>query len=610
MTSISKIELLAPAKNLETGIEAINHGADAVYIGASKFSARAAAGNSIDDIRQLCEYAHLFHAKVYIALNTILYDSELQHAEELIWDLYRVGADALIIQDMGILNLHLPPIALHASTQTDNRRLEKVQFLEKAGFSQIVLARELSLSEIQTIASQTTAAIEVFVHGALCTSFSGQCYISQSLSNRSANRGECAQYCRLPYTLLDGKGKILQSDKYWLSLKDLNQSENLEKLLDAGVRSLKIEGRLKDLSYIKNTTAYYRQKLDAIFQRRPEYQAASSGITSHFFVPNLEKSFNRGFSESFLFGRKNDLAALDTPKSTGESIGTVQDVIGNSFTVSSKKNIHNGDGLCFFANHQLTGFRVNKVENGQIYPVKMPRMDKGTFLFRNYDHEFEKNVSKKSAERKIPIEWILEENAFGFSLTAIDSDGFTATTTQVHPKEPATKDPSANIQTQLEKLGNTPFQMAKWTNHLTQSWFIPSSVLSEMRRKTIESLNRVRRIARWQALQVVQPTTHPFSETEWSYLGNVANEKAREFYRQHGLTSIAPAFEIEPPENAVLMFTKHCIKYQLGGCPKNKNHKTINEPLTLMSGSKRLELRFDCASCEMRVYAFKDNSAS
>ncbi|MDR1683077.1 MAG: U32 family peptidase, partial [Candidatus Symbiothrix sp.] len=399
MISNRKIELLAPAKNAETGIEAINHGADAVYIGAPKFSARAAAGNSIDDIRRLTEYAHLFHAKVYAAFNTILYDNELAEAEKLIWELYRANVDALIIQDMGILNLNLPPIALHASTQTDNRNLEKVQFLEKAGFAQIVLARELSLNEIRTIASQTKANIEVFVHGALCTSFSGQCYISQAISGRSANRGECAQFCRLPYTLSDDKGKILHSNKHLLSLKDLNQSENLEKLLDAGVSALKIEGRLKDTSYVKNITAYYRQKLDAIFERRPEYQAASSGKTTPFFVPNPEKSFNRGFTDYFLFGRKTEIASVDTPKSIGEPIGSVRDVKGNYFTIASSKAIHNGDGLCFFANRQLIGFRINKVENERIYPVEMHGINKATNLYRNYDHEFEKILSKKSAER-------------------------------------------------------------------------------------------------------------------------------------------------------------------------------------------------------------------
>jgi putative protease len=592
---------LAPAKNAETGIEAINHGADAVYIGAPKFGARAAAGNSVEDLRHLAEYAHLFHAKVYVALNTILYDSELQEVEKLIWDLYRAGVDALIIQDMGILNLNLPPVALHASTQTDNRTLEKVQFLEKAGFSQVVLARELSLEEIRNIAAQTQVRLETFVHGALCTSFSGQCYISQAISKRSANRGECAQYCRLPYILSDAEGKILQSNKHLLSLKDLNQSGNLENLLDAGVTSLKIEGRLKETSYVKNITACYRQKLDAIFERRPEYCAASSGETTHFFVPNPEKSFNRGFTDYFLFGRKKDITAFDTPKSIGEPVGEIRDIYGNYFTITSKKTIHNGDGLCFFNNHQLTGFRVNKVENDRIYPVEMPRLDKGTALFRNYDYEFEKTLSKKSAERKIKLDWVLDENNFGFSLTAVDADHYSATITFPVVKELAAKDPSGNIREQLSKLGATPFKMNNLTNHCRQSWFIPSSALGEMRRRAVEALLRVRKIAWQQPLQAVQPTSHPYPETDLSYLGNIANEKAKLFYQNHGVTHIAPAFEVEPAENAPLMFTKHCLKYQLGACTRQKNRKILAEPLTLTSGQNWLNLRFDCARCEMLV---------
>ncbi|GHU69134.1 collagenase [Bacteroidia bacterium] len=601
MISVRKIELLAPAKNAETGIEAINHGADAVYIGAPKFSARSAAGNSIEDIRRLAEYAHLFHAKVYVAFNTILYDNELAEAEKLIWEIYRAGADALIIQDMGILQFNLPPIALHASTQTDNRTLEKVQFLEKAGFSQVVLARELSLEEICNIASQSQVRLEAFVHGALCTSFSGQCYISQAISKRSSNRGECAQYCRLPYTLSDAEGKFLQSNKHLLSLKDLNQAENLENLLDAGVTSLKIEGRLKETSYVKNITACYRQKLNAIFERRPEYCAASSGETTHFFVPNPEKSFNRGFTDYFLFGRKKDITAFDTPKSTGEPVGEIRNIQGNYFTIASKKTIHNGDGLCFFSNRQLAGFRVNKVENDRIYPVEMPRLDKGTALYRNYDHEFEKTLSKISAERKINLDWILEENNFGFSLTALDADGYSASITFAVTKELAAKDPSGNIREQLSKLGATPFKINNLTNHCRQSWFIPSSALGEMRRRAVEALLRVRKIAGQQPIQAVQPTFHPYPETELSYLGNVANEKAKLFYQNHGVSHITSAFEIESPENVPLMFAKHCLKYQLGACTKQKDRKILSEPLTLTSGQNRLNLHFDCARCEMLV---------
>ncbi|GHV57192.1 collagenase [Bacteroidia bacterium] len=601
MKTVRKIELLAPAKHLEAGIEAINHGADAVYIGAPKFSARAAAGNSIEDVRQLAEYAHLFHAKVYVALNTILTDEELPEAQQLIEDIYRAGADALIIQDMGILNLHLPPIALHASTQTDNRTIEKVRFLEEAGFSQVVLARELSIEEIRDIAAHTRVRLEVFIHGALCTSFSGQCYISQSVAGRSANRGECAQYCRLPYTLSDARGRIIAANKHLLSLKDLHQADNLELLLDAGVTSLKIEGRLKDTSYVKNITAYYRKKLNQIFERRPEYRAASSGETIPFFIPNPAKSFNRGFTDYFLKGRNPDIASPETPKSIGEPVGRVKEIQGKYFTLSEKNFICNGDGLCFMTSNGLVGFRVNRVDDAKIFPAEMPRLDKGTTLFRNYDHEFEKTVSKKSAERKIRIEWILEENNFGFSLTAIDEEEYSATVTCEFKKEVSVKEQRDNIREQLSKLGNTPFTMKQVSIRLLDNWFIPSSVLSEMRRKGIEALLQVRKIAIQKPTTTIRPANHPYPETELSYRGNVSNEKAKEFYRQHGVTAVVPAFEIDSPQGVPVMFTKHCLKYQFGYCPKQGNPGTMSEPWHLSTGNHRFELRFDCRNCEMQV---------
>jgi putative protease len=602
MNIVRKIELLAPAKNLETGMEAINHGADAVYIGAPKFSARSAAGNTLTDIQQLADYAHIFHAKVYVALNTILKDNELPEAGQMIWDLYRAGADAIIIQDMGILNLSLPPVALHASTQTDNRTIEKVRFLEEAGFSQVVLARELSLGDIRDIAAHTHVPLEVFVHGSLCTSYSGQCYISQALAGRSANRGECAQYCRLPYTLSDAGGKNLVTNKHLLSLKDLNLSEHLEELLDAGVTSLKIEGRLKDLSYVKNITAYYRKKLDELFEKRPEYRASSSGETIPYFVPDPGKSFNRGFTNYFLRGRNKEMASPETPKWVGEAVGHVKEIVGNYFTISGKKILHNGDGLCFLnEKNGLTGFRVNRVEGDKIFPADRPRLDKGITLFRNQDHELEKTLSKKSAERNIRMAWLLEENNFGFSLTATDEDDYSATVTGTFSKELSMKNQSANIREQLSKLGNTPFQMTQLSNRLTDNWFIPSSLLSEMRRKGIEALMCVRKIAFQRPIQAIQPTFHPYPETVLTYLGNVANEKAEAFYQQHGVQTIHPAFELDPSDSVPVMFTKHCIQYQLGYCPKQGNTETLKAPLTLLTGANRLELRFDCRNCEMQV---------
>lgn len=598
-----KIELLAPARNLECGIEAINHGADAVYIGAPRFSARAAAGNSIEDINNLSVYAHGFYAKVYVALNTILSDSQLPEAEKIIWDVYRAGADALIIQDMGILTLDLPPIAIHASTQCDNRTPEKVRFLEDAGFSQVVLARELSLGQIKEIASATKVPLEVFVHGALCVCYSGQCYISQALSGRSANRGECAQYCRMPYSLIDGSGKTVINNKHLLSLKDLNLSAHLEELLDAGVTSFKIEGRLKDLSYVKNITAYYRKKLDEIFNRRNEYIPSSSGKPVFYFNPNPEKSFNRGFTNYFMKNRDTGIASTETPKSIGEAIGNVRDLFHNYFTISGHKIIHNGDGLCFFNNKkELEGFRVNRVEGNKIFPTGMPRIISGIPLFRNFDHEFEKLLQKKSSERKIKVDFELQEHRFGFSLTATDEDQFRATVSTEFKKELSQKNQQENIRTQLYKLGNTVFEPQNINIRLSANWFIPSSVLAGLKRNVIERLISVRKIAFPRAITKITPTSHPYPETELSYLGNVSNQKAVQFYEQHGVTSIEPAFETEVPENPVLMQSKYCIRHQLGCCPKKPGHSSEwKQPFSLASGNNRLRLLFDCNLCEMQV---------
>ena len=414
-----KIELLAPAKNLECGIAAIDHGADAVYIGAPRFGARASAGNSLEDIAELVKYAHLYNVRIYVTLNTILKDEELPDTEKMIWNLYQIGVDALIVQDMGLLGLNLPPIPLHASTQMDNRHVEKVKFLAEAGFRQVVLARELSLEQIRKIHEAVPQTpLEVFVHGALCVSYSGQCYVSQHCFGRSANRGECAQFCRLAFDMVDADGKVIAKDKHLLSLKDLNQSEELEKLLDAGASSFKIEGRLKDVSYVKNVVAYYRQKLDAIFKRRKEYIRASSGSVHLAFKPQLDKSFTRGFTNYFLFGRNKDIFSFDTPKSMGEEMGYVKEIRGNYIIVAGVKPFSNGDGICYLDERgKLKGLRVNRVENNKLFPAgEMPRIKQRTTLYRNFDQEFEKQMQRKSAERKLGVDLRLTENNFGFTL--------------------------------------------------------------------------------------------------------------------------------------------------------------------------------------------------
>ena len=615
-----KIELLAPAKNLECGIEAVNHGADAVYIGAPKFGARAAAVNSLEDIAALVAYAHLYNVRIYVTVNTILKEEELAETEKMIWELYRIGVDALIVQDMGITRLNLPPIPLHGSTQMDNRTPEKVRFLADAGFRQVVLARELSLQEIRRIHEACPETpLEVFVHGALCVSYSGQCYVSQACFGRSANRGECAQFCRLPFSLVDADGKTIVRDKHLLSLKDLNQSEVLEDLLDAGASSLKIEGRLKDVSYVKNVTAAYRSKLDAIFARRKEYVRASSGTCRFDFTPRLDKSFSRGFTHYFLQGRDREISSFDTPKSLGEEMGTMKEQRGNYLTVAGVKPFHNGDGVCFLDEQgRLQGFRINRVDGNKLYPAgDVPRIKPRTRLFRNFDQEFERILARKSAERKIGVGWELADTSSGFALTVADEDGNRITLSFPYPKELARTPQPENLRTQLGKLGNTPFEVMPLGGtdspsatttpaiaiNLSQNWFIPASVIADWRRQAIDKLTAARRITYRRELHVWKPTRHRFPATSLTYLGNVMNTAARSFYQAHGVASVEPAYEKQAVPEAVLMFCKHCLRYSMGWCPTHqKGHSPYREPYYLVgTDGKRFRLTFDCKNCQMKV---------
>ena len=614
-----KIELLAPAKNLECGIEAIRHGADAVYIGAPKYGARAAAGNSIDDLRQLAEYAHRFGAKVYVTLNTIIYDEELAEVESLVWKLYRIGIDALIVQDMALLTMKLPPIALHASTQTDNRTPEKVQFLYENGFSQVVLARELSLDGIAAIHRACPVPLEAFVHGALCVSYSGQCYASQACFGRSANRGECAQFCRLPFDLVDADGRVIERNRHLLSLKDMNRSAHLEAMMDAGVCSLKIEGRLKDVSYVKNVTAYYRQAIDAILARRPEYKRASQGVCSYTFTPQLDKSFNRGFTDYFLTGR-SEVYSFATPKSVGEPIGHVKEVGRGCFAVSTTKTLHNGDGLCFIDQRgELQGFRVNRVEGTRLYPKEMPRgLALRTQLYRNYDQDFERLLARPSAERRIPINISLREIPFGFSLTMTDEEGLAATVNFTRDKELARTEQRAGIEAGLSKLGGTILVARSVEIDFTDNWFIPSSVVAEMRRAGVEAYERARKLkiensklkvnsAGYEKAKAIQPDgdNSQFSifNSQLTYLANVANHRAAEFYHTRGAEKVAPAYELSAQRGAVLMFCRHCLRYAMGWCPHRGGKRSpYREPYTLVSADgKRFALTFDCKQCVMTI---------
>ncbi|MGL4993223.1 MAG: peptidase U32 family protein [Bacteroidales bacterium] len=616
---VKEIELLAPAKSADIGIEAILHGADAVYIGAPKFGARAAAGNSLEEIETLVNFAHSYHARVYVAMNTILTDDQLPEAQELAWDLYKIGVDALIIQDMGVLSLDLPPIELHASTQCDTRTPEKAQELSRAGFSQIVPARELTLEQIKDICKATDSRIEVFVHGALCVSYSGQCYISQALRQRSANRGSCAQFCRLPYDLVDSNGKILKSNKHLLSLKDLNRSERLEELLDAGVTSLKIEGRLKEMSYVKNIVAHYRQKLDQIFKRRSEFVAASLGLSTHTFKPNPSKSFSRGFTEYFDINGEDQHYNFETPKSIGEFVGTVKFVERGSFTVAGLTTLNNGDGLCVVnSDGSFTGFRANNVEGNRVYLSPESRhieFFKGAKLYRNYDHEFEKSLTKSSAERKIEVNIQLSELPFGFALSMADNRGHRAEIVIEREKQTAQKPQQKNIIDQLGKLGNTQFIARQVDLNLSQEYFIPSSLLNEWRRMLVEKMTTTLKATRAVSMRDLRKSKEQKNSQQdtkelpkLTYLANVSNSAARNYYLATGYKSVDPAFEIEPLKDVPLMFMKHCIKHAIGHCPRvNKEASKLVEPLYLRTKNESLRLEFDCKKCEMRIYNDEEN---
>lgn len=599
------IELLAPAKNLQTGISAINHGADAVYIGAARFGARQAAGNSVEDIAKLVEYAHIFGVKVYVTLNTIIYDDEIAEAEKLITELYNVGVDALIVQDMGVLRMNIPPIPLHASTQMDNRTAEKVNFLSDVGFPRVVLARELSLEQINAIhESNPKTELEVFVHGALCVSYSGQCYASQHCFARSANRGACAQFCRLPFDLVDADGKIIVKEKHLLSLKDMNRSGYLEEMLDAGVTSLKIEGRLKDESYVKNITAYYRARLDELFVRRKEYARASQGRTSPQFVPSPEKSFSRGFTDYMLKNGKDDIASFDTPKSMGERMGRVKFVSRNFFTFIGK-DFNNGDGACFInSDGKLCGFRINRVEGNRIFPQTMPHIESGDELYRNYDCGFERELSRPDVPRRLVIDLVFAENEDGFTLSATNDNGLQCVIEQPFKKEQARSPQKDNIITQLRKWGNTPFEVGNIAVEMDDNWFVPSSLLSDMRRTLCDKLLETCKERNRRADMPLNEKNVPFVAEKLDYKGNVSNRLAQSFYESHNVKELAPAFEVEPVDKATVMFCKHCIRQSMGWCSRNGARIPYAEPLYLVSADgRRFRLAFDCKECQMRVVA-------
>ena len=601
------LELLAPARNADFGIEAIKHGADAVYIGGPAFGARYGAGNDVAEIRRLCDFAHRYRARVFVALNTILRDDELEHARRLAWQSWEAGADALIVQDMGLLEMDLPPIQLHASTQTDNRSPEKIRFLEDAGFSQVVLARELSLNEILMISSQTTVTLEYFVHGALCVAYSGQCYISHAHTGRSANRGECSQACRLPYTLVDDKGKTITENQHLLSMKDNNQTGNILALAQAGVSSFKIEGRLKDLSYVKNITAHYRILLDAVIAAHPEFTRASSGKSAYTFEPQPDKTFNRGYTDYFANDRQDDIGAFDSPAFVGEQIGDVAEIGDAWLVVNSDQTFHNGDGVCFHDGHGgISGMRINRAEGNKLFPAEIPaELSEGATLFRNRDQEFERALEKDSADRRVAVRPLLSETAAGFRLTLTDEDGVSvAVDTPEMAKTPA-ENPEralATLRDNLGKFGNTMFVAGPVQLELSQPWFLPVAAVNALRREAAEKLQAAR-IATHprppRAAPAAEP--HPYPQEELTYLGNVFNARARQFYERHGVRLIEDAYEAGNEKGLVsLMITRHCLRYSFNLCPKEVKHLKP-DPMSLINGNEKLILRFDCKACEMHV---------
>ena len=626
-----QLELLSPAKTAEIGREAILHGADAVYIGGPAFGARHNASNPLGDIAGLVEFAHRYRARIFVTMNTIMHDSELELARKQIWQLYEAGVDALIIQDMGLLEMDLPPIQLHASTQCDIRTVDKAKFLGEVGFSQLVLARELTVEQIRKIRAEVDTPLEYFVHGALCVAFSGQCYISHADTGRSANRGDCSQACRLPYTLSDGQGRVVAYEKHLLSMKDNDQSANLEALVDAGIRSFKIEGRYKDMGYAKNITAHYRLLLDELLERRPEFARASSGNTRVLFTPDVDKNFHRGHTDYFALGRQDDIGAFDSPKYIGVELGTVTRIGPDFIDLATNAAMANGDGLNYMNKRDTVGIQANTVEklgedeDGQrwrVFPNEMLKglagLKVGTIVHRNRDHQWESALSKKSSERKLRVDMKLAEQPDGLVLTIRDEDGIETATGAAIALQPAQQaaQAEASLRTSVAKLGNTMFEAGAVELQLSQPWFVPAAAINALRRDAVAA-HEAARLASWERPPRKVPSEPPavYPDQQLSYLANVYNEKARAFYHKHGVQLIDAAYEAhEEPGEVSLMITKHCLRFSFNLCPKQaKGVQGVQgqvkaEPMTLVSGNERYTLRFDCKPCEMHVVgAMKDN---
>ncbi|EHK72923.1 peptidase U32 [Pseudomonas psychrotolerans L19] len=620
------LELLSPARDVGIAREAILHGADAIYIGGPSFGARHNACNEVSEIAELVKFARRYRARVFTTINTILHDDELEPARTLIHQLYDAGVDALIVQDLGVLELDIPPIELHASTQTDIRTLARAKFLDQAGFSQLVLARELNLQEISAIAAETDAAIEFFIHGALCVAFSGQCNISHAQTGRSANRGDCSQACRLPYTLKDDQGRVVAFEKHLLSMKDNNQSANLRALVEAGVRSFKIEGRYKDMGYVKNITAYYRQLLDEILEDRTDLARASSGRTAHFFVPDPDKTFHRGSTDYFVTDRKVDIGAFDSPTFTGLPVGQVEKVGKRDFIAVTEEPLSNGDGLNVLVKREVVGFRANVAElkgefeeDGQKryrYRVEPNEMPEGLFrlrpnhpLSRNLDHNWQQALLKTSAERRIGVRWQAELREQRLQLTATSEEGVSVSVALDGPFGVANKPEQAleGLLDLLTQLGTTEYHALSVSLDAPQAFFVPNSQLKALRREAIEQLTAACVAAHPRGRRKAESCPPPvYPESHLSFLYNVYNQKARDFYHRHGVQLIDAAYEAhEEPGEVPVMITKHCLRFSFNLCPKQAKGvtgvRTKVAPMQLVHGDEVLTLKFDCKPCEMHV---------
>ena len=605
-----KVEILSPAKNLIQGMAAINAGADAVYIGAPQFGARSNATNSLEDVAELVKYAHLFKAQVFVVVNTILYDNELDYCKKMIYTLYDIGVDALIVQDMAIMEMDLPPIVIHASTQANNRDPQHVKFLKDAGMKRVVLARELNLDQIKDIRNATDVELEFFVSGALCVSFSGNCYMSVANGERSANRGSCAQNCRLPYNLIDGTGKTLIENSHLLSIKDLDLSEQLPNLVEAGITSFKIEGRLKDMVYVKNNTSFLRKKLDAFLENNDTYQKASSGRTHYNFEAEMDRSFNRGYTDYFVNKRTEKIGSWESPKSQGQLIGKVLQVKANGYVIENSELLNNGDGLFFLnENNEPDGAQINIIINNIVVPNTFKPLKPGTIIYRNSDANFNRLVERDdSAIRKIGVSLKFTETIDGFQLLAIDEDGHESVSNFQTEKELAKNEESTipNIKKNLSKTGNTPFIVDDIIVEFTNNWFLPISKINDIRRLVLEQLVDVRINEYHREEFQITKTDHPYPVSQLDFTYNVANKLARAFYKRHGVTEIEKAFELQwDPGKSRVMTTKYCVKYELGKCwrfNKDTMGEKLVEPLTLKHGENEYKLKFNCKPCEMEIW--------